>query len=256
MAKAFAEGGASGIAICARNASKLEAVGEQLKNINQDTDVLVRPCNTTKSSAVSQLFSAIKEKWGRLDVVIANVGIANEPGTSPKIGDDEPSPDAWMNIVDTNIRSSYLTAHHYIQTFGADVEGTVVFLSSTAAAVSPPGFSSYCISKQACTRLAECLDIEYPNLKVFAMDPGVVKGIASLPEFKPFAVVEPEVVGAFAVWLASGQADGCRGGYLHAAWDIDELEKHTDEIKREGLVKTKFLGGKLGQPGGALGKGQ
>jgi NAD(P)-dependent dehydrogenase (short-subunit alcohol dehydrogenase family) len=225
MAKAWAAGGAAGIAICARSASGLESVAAELKSINSSVEVLVRVTDTTKPSEVEALFIAAKEKFG---------------------------PNMWWDAVTANVRSSQLAAHYFIKLFGPI--GTFITMASGAAALVVPGLSAYGMSKQACIRLAEFLDAEYPELKVFSMDPGIVKGVASLEAFVPFAVVEPEVVGAFSVWLASGKAEGCRGGYVHVAWDVVELEERGDEIKEKGLVKTKFLGGVLGQEGGAFGK--
>jgi NAD(P)-dependent dehydrogenase (short-subunit alcohol dehydrogenase family) len=247
MAKAWAAGGASGIALCARSASGLESVAAELKAINPSVDVLVRATDTTKPSEVEAFFTATKEKFGKLDVVIANVGVADEPAP---IGTLEA--DTWWDSVTANVRSSHLAAHYFIKLFGPT--GTFITMTSGAAALVIPGLSAYGISKQACIRLAEFLDAEYPELRVFSMDPGIVKGVASLEAFVPFAVVEPEVVGAFSVWLASGKAEGCRGGYVHVAWDVAELEEKAAEIKEKGLVKTKFLGGVLGQERGAFGK--
>jgi len=253
MAKSWAAGGAAGVAICARSASSLEAVAAELKAINPDVDVLAQACDTTKPEEVEKLFLAAKKQFGKLDVVIANVGVATT--TSPedsKIGVQDP--EVWWNQVTSNIRSTHLTAHYFVKTFGPDPTGTCIIMTSGAAAIIPPGLSAYGMTKQACIRITEYLDVEYPKLRCFAVDPGIVKGLATMEQYKPFAVVEPEVVGQFSVWLGSDRADGCRGGYVHVAWDVQELEEKADEIKEKGLVKSKFLSGVLGQEGGALGK--
>lgn len=253
MAHAWAKGGAAGIAICARKAASLEPVTAELKVINPNVDILAQACDTTSSTEVAKFFAATKGKFGKLDVVIANVGIVNDPPSEmPKIGEQDP--ELWWNIMATNVRSTYLTAHHFIGTFGPDPNGTFIITTSGAAAIVPPGLSSYGMSKHAGIRLGEFLDVEYPSLRVFNMDPGIPRGLATMEAFKPFAVVEPELIGAFSVWLASGRADGCKGGYVHVAWDIEELENHADEISSKGLVKSNFLAGILGQECGALAK--
>ncbi|KAF2831608.1 NAD(P)-binding protein [Ophiobolus disseminans] len=253
MAKSWVAGGAAGVAICARTASKLDSVAAELKAINPDVDVLAHACDTTKPEDVEKFFLAAKEKFGKLDVVVANVGIATM--TSPedsKIGVLDP--EVWWDQVTSNIRSTHLTAHYFVKTFGPDPTGTFIAMTSGAAAIIPPGLSGYGMTKQACIRITEFLDVEYPKLRCFSMDPGIVKGLATMDAYKPFAVVEPELVGQFSVWLASGRAEGCRGGYLHVAWDVEELEAKADEIKEKGLIKSKFLSGVLGQEGGALAK--
>jgi NAD(P)-dependent dehydrogenase (short-subunit alcohol dehydrogenase family) len=252
MAKAWAAAGATGIAICARSGPKLEAVAAELKSINPEIDLLVQVCDTTQPKAMEELFLAIKKQFGKLDVVIANVGIA------PTVSSHEESkigvldPEAWWDPVATNIRSTHLTAHYFLTTFGLEPAGTFIALTSGAAAVISSGMSSYGLSKQACIRLTEFLDVEYSKLRCFSLDPGIVKGVASFPTFVPFAVVEPELVGQFSVWLASDKAEGCRGGFVHVAWDVEELERNAEVIKEKGLLKSKFLSGVLGQEGGAF----
>jgi NAD(P)-dependent dehydrogenase (short-subunit alcohol dehydrogenase family) len=162
MAKAWAAGGAAGVAICARSASSLESVVKELTSINPDIEVLAHACDTTKPADVERLFSATKDRFGRLDVVIANVGIASH--NSPLGAQD---PEEWWNSVTTNVRSAHLTAHYFIKKFGPSPTGTFIIMTSGAAALIVPGLSPYGISKQACIRLAEFLDVEYPELKVW-----------------------------------------------------------------------------------------
>ncbi|KAJ4372030.1 hypothetical protein N0V83_003803 [Neocucurbitaria cava] len=248
MALSWAHAGAAGIAICSRKLDTLEPVAAELRKASATTDVLALACDTRKSSDVANLFEKAKEKFGKLDVVITNVGI----GDTGMIGQQDE--DAWWEILHTNVRSAHLTAHHYIRVFGPDPAGTLITLASGVAVVTIPGTSAYGISKAADIQFVEYLDVEYANLKAFSMDPGVVKDVAAMPAFIPFAHDTPELVGAFSIWLASGKADKLKGSYVHVTWNVEELEKHSDEIREKGLLKNKFLGGILGQEGGILRK--
>ncbi|CAO2656571.1 Nn.00g053740.m01.CDS01 [Neocucurbitaria sp. VM-36] len=246
MALSWARAGAAGIAICSRKSETLEPVASEIKDVNSTTKILALACDTTKSADVANLFEKTNENFGNLDVVIANVGIAD----TGMIGQQDE--EAWWEIMTANVRSAHLTAHHYIRTFSPDPTGTFITLASGVAAVTLPGLSAYGISKSADIRFVEYLDVEYPNLKAFSMDPGIVKGIATMPAFIPFAHDTPELVGAFSIWLASGKADKLKGSYVHLTWDVEELERYGDEIQEKGLLKDKFLGGILGQEGGAF----
>ncbi|KAF1842751.1 NAD(P)-binding protein [Cucurbitaria berberidis CBS 394.84] len=248
MALSWARAGAAGIAICSRKVETLAPVAAEIKALNSKIEVLALACDTTKSSDVAKLFEKSKENFGKLDVVIANVGLTSYG----KIGEEDE--EEWWDIMTTNIRSAHLAAHHYIRIFGPDPIGTFITMTSGVAGVAFPGLSSYGMSKSADINLVEYLDIEYASLKAFSMDPGVVKGVAAMPAFVPYAFDTPELVGAFSIWLASGRADKVKGGYVHITWDVEELEKYGDEIKEKGLLKSKFLGGLLGNEGGALKK--
>lgn len=252
IALSWAKAGAAGIAICSRKAESLLPVTAEIEDANSSIKVLARACDTTQSSDVASLFDAIQETFGKLDVVVANVGGANQGSSFPKIGEMDEG--AWWDDITMNVRSTHLTAHHYIRTFGPDPSGTFITMTSSTAAVVIPGVSSYGMSKAAVIRLVEYLDAEYPNLKAFSLDPGIVKGIATMQAFIPFARDTPELVGAMSIWLASDKAENVKGGYINVSWDVNELEKYGGEIREKGLLKSKFLGGLLGKEGGALGK--
>lgn len=246
MARTWARAGAAGIAICSRKAETLDPVAEELRSISPSANILAVPCDTTKPSDVASFFDKIKSTFGKLDVVIANVGCASEG----KIGVVDES--AWWNDLTTSVRSTHLAAHHFIRAFGPEPTGTFISLASGVAAITFPSISSYTISKQAVIKIVEFLDVEYPTLRAFSMDPGIVKGIAAMDAFIPFAFDTEELVGAFSIWLASEKAQKCKGGYLHVTWDVDELEKNGDQIAEKGLLKSEFLGGRLGREGGAF----
>lgn len=177
--------------------------------------------------------------------MIANVGVTEEHA---KIGSREHDPDNWWSTMATNLRSAHLTAHHYIQTFYPNdtPTGTFIALASYAGTQVVSGLSSYGIAKQATNRLVEFVDAEYSELKAYALDPGIVKDVAMMPEFVPYALDTTDLVGAFLIWLASGRADALKGSFLHTTWDVEELEAHAEEIRDKRLLRSNFLGAILG----------
>ena len=201
------------------------------------------------NEAVADLFRAIKREFGKLDVVIANVGVTEEHA---KIGSPNHDPNIWWSTMTKNLRSAHLTAHHYIRTFYLDIlpTGTFIALASYAGTQVVPGLSSYGIAKQATHRLVEFLDVEYSELRAFALDPGIVKDVAVMPEFVPYALDTTDLVGAFSIWLASGRANALKGSFLHTTWDVEELEARAGVIRDKRQLKSNFLGGILGSQKG------
>lgn len=51
------------------------------------------------------------------------------------------------------------------------------------------------------------------------------------------------------MYLAGSSADFLRGRFVAANWDVDELERHGDEIVRDGLLQSQPFRGNIG-PGG------
>jgi hypothetical protein len=88
IAPVFAEAGAAGVVVTARQVSSLETVTAAIKEKNAKTEVLALACDVSDSEAVKKVFSEIKEKFGRLDLVVANAGVMSQGETFPKIGDE------------------------------------------------------------------------------------------------------------------------------------------------------------------------
>jgi len=244
IASSWASAGAAGIAISSRNEHDLEPVIVRLKRLNPTAQVLAMACDTTKSAEVARLFDSIREKFGQLDVVVANVGTAHLSRIDETDDNDE-----WWADMTTNFRSTHLPAHQYIRTFGPAPTGTFISITSGAGTVVTPGLSSYGIEKQTDRRLIEFLNVEYPDMKAFSLDPGVVRTERTSDMFKPFAFDSPELVGMFSVWLGGGRADKLKGSYVHTTWDIEELEREADDIVGRGSLKDKFPGSLLVQEG-------
>jgi NAD(P)-dependent dehydrogenase (short-subunit alcohol dehydrogenase family) len=134
-----------------------------------------------------------------------------------------------------------------------DGKGTVINLISLGASFLTPGLSGYSASKLAVIKLTEYIDLEHPDLRAFCVHPGIVeaeggRGIVA-DVFTPFAKDKPALTGGLTTYLAGPKADFLKGTYLHANWDVAELEQHRQELLEKKLNKLAFLNAQL-QPGG------
>jgi hypothetical protein len=63
------------------------------------------------------------------------------------------------------------------------------------------------------------------------------KWLLPLVKRQPHTEISPEVPAGVIVFLASGEADGLSGRYLHATWDLPELARRAADItQRDGLA--------------------
>ena len=77
IAPVWAEAGAAGIVVTARDVSTLDGVTKAIKAKSESTEVLPVACEISNEESVRSLFEKIKERFGKLDVVVANAGVNN-----------------------------------------------------------------------------------------------------------------------------------------------------------------------------------
>ena len=143
-------------------------------------------------------------------------------------------------------------------------KGQVVVTASSAAQVRCPNASEYCTSKHAILRLAEFIKlgkfyisvfysyqapiprrfVEYPDIKVFAVDPGAVQ--TDLLDAFSGAIPANSTAGLAAStiqYVTSGRADYLNGRFVSSTWDLDEVERDWKEkiITQNSLVSKLSL---------------
>ena len=144
-------------------------------------------------------------------------------------------------------------------------KGQVVVTASSAGQVRCPNASEYCTSKHAILRLAEFIKLgkfyiyvfysyqapiprrftEYPDIKVFAVDPGSVQ--TDLLDAFSAAIPANSTAGLAAStiqYVTSGRADYLNGRFVSSTWDLDEVERDW----KEKIVAQNSLVSKLSLP--------
>jgi SDR family mycofactocin-dependent oxidoreductase len=156
------------------------------------------------------------DRFGRLDVVVANAGTIRHAGAI------EMSEEDWQFVLDVNLTGAWLTckaAVPHVQAGGQG--GSVVLNCSVRGLAAGKGAVSYMASKHGVTGLMRALAIELApdNIRVNSVHPGFVDTPLlrnQLPEGAPLDVtalnllptpaIEPEDVAASVAYLASDDA--------------------------------------------------
>ncbi|KAK7190301.1 hypothetical protein DPSP01_006125 [Paraphaeosphaeria sporulosa] len=241
VAKTWTLANAKGVVLVGRDEQKLDSVAKELKG-----NILVASGDITKEDDVKAIFEKAIAKFGAVDVVLNAAGIVNY-GT---IGEMEPS--QWWAEHEINVKATYILAH-YLHNFNKDRTTTFINLVSLGASMTNPGLSSLSTSQLAATKLGEHLDLELSNVRVFSIHPGIVEAKDGrgtvIDAMTPFAKDQPELTGAFTLYLLKPEADVLRGGYVSVNWDVEEIEKHGDEIKTGRLLRLGHINAKVGPDG-------
>lgn len=104
----------------ARLAETLERAGAARESI------VTCECDVTSSSSVQAMVEKALQAFGRIDVLINNVG-----GSAPG-GPIEMSEEVWDSQVDFNLKSVFLTCKHVLPTMKAQGSGAIVNVASTS----------------------------------------------------------------------------------------------------------------------------
>ncbi|MFN2630015.1 MAG: SDR family NAD(P)-dependent oxidoreductase [Gaiellaceae bacterium] len=156
--------------------------GESTENLLGQRGVHV-DADASRWEDVDRLVGTAVERFGRLDVMVANAGIA---GSYSK-GLLETSEDDWDAIMAVNLRGVFLCCKRAIaemvrQESQDDVRGRVIAISSQHGMIGPPGHVAYAASKGGVVNLVHQLAVDFGphGVLVNAVAPGKI--ITGSPE--------------------------------------------------------------------------
>jgi NAD(P)-dependent dehydrogenase (short-subunit alcohol dehydrogenase family) len=118
---------------------------------------LVVPADVTSAASVAALFDAVKDRWGRLDLLVNNAGLFG-----PAAQADEIDLADWQRVVDTNLTGVFLCAQHAVRMMKAqDPKGGRIINNGSISAHTPrPNSIAYTATKHAVTGLTKSLSLD------------------------------------------------------------------------------------------------
>ncbi len=147
-----------------------EEVLNVVKNINDNYDVeaLGVMADVSKESEVKRFLSVVKEKFGRVDVIVNNAALVEDIEIEYK------STDEFNHILTNNVTSTYLMSKYFGKFMYNNKKGKIINISSTNGinAFFPTSID-YDASKAAIISLTHNFALEYaPYVLVNAIAPG------------------------------------------------------------------------------------
>ncbi|RAK90602.1 short-chain dehydrogenase [Aspergillus costaricaensis CBS 115574] len=230
IARAHAQSGVKGLVLVTQSAQSAEETKAVLKAEFPSVDVLALPTDITNEKEIAQTFDTIRNHFGIAHTLINNAGVF--ASIAPVAQSDS---NTWWKDFEVNVRGTYLATAAYLRLIAAesaDFQPTVVNLISTIG-LTPPGLSSYFISKLAVAKFTEFVAAENPQVATYSLSPGIVQTSMTLDSFKPFA----KDTGAVTVYLAAKQPQYLNGRHLSSNWDLAELEDRKMEFSSSDTLK-------------------
>ncbi|MFF2851549.1 SDR family oxidoreductase [Streptomyces sp. NPDC058001] len=143
------------VALAGRRPEKLEAT---VALAAEGARALVVRTDVARPDDVTALFTAVRDHYGRLDLLFNNAGTFG-PGGIPF---DELPYDAWRHVVDTNLNGAFLCAQAAFRQMRAqDPQGGRIINNGSISAHTPrPNSAPYTATKHALTGLTKALYLD------------------------------------------------------------------------------------------------
>ena len=166
ITEAFVAAGAQ-VHICDINEDFLAAAKRRFPQVSQSrTDVSSEP-------QVDAMFVDLKARWGALDVLVNNAGIAG-----PTAAVEDTALADWDQTISVNLTGPFLCARRAVPLLKAAGGGSIVNLSSIAGRLGFPLRTPYSASKYGVIGLTEtwAMELGPDHIRVNAILPGIVAG--------------------------------------------------------------------------------
>lgn len=145
---------------------------EKLSNEYPDR-LLFIPCDISSISDIENLVSQVKNKFGKIDLLVNNAGVA------PKERKDilELNPEEFDYVTDINMKGTFFVTQKFVDLLKAAGSARIVNISSMSAYTASVNRGEYCISKAGIsmiTKLYAARLAEY-GISVIEIRPGIIE---------------------------------------------------------------------------------
>jgi 3-oxoacyl-[acyl-carrier protein] reductase len=124
-----------------------------------------------ETAAVAAMFDEIEERLGRVAILVNNAGIARDDLLMRM------SPEAWDEVIQTNLRSVYLCTRAAMRGMLRQKWGRIISVSSVSGISGNPGQANYAASKAAIIGFSKSVarEIGSRSITVNVVAPGFIE---------------------------------------------------------------------------------
>ena len=165
------------------------------------SESLVHSCDVRDETSVANFFAAVRKRFGRVDVLVNNAGIA---GPTRNVG--ELSLADWRDVLETNLTGMFLTTRSALPLMSGG--GVIINNLSISAKGNFPGMSAYNASKHGAAGFTATLreELREKGIRVVGLYPGATD-TAIWKQFWPDAprarMMSPATIAQAVVYAAS-----------------------------------------------------
>ncbi|TDN59177.1 SDR family oxidoreductase [Paraburkholderia sp. BL10I2N1] len=220
-ARRMAEYGAK-VAICGRKADACEAAAADINaNPGSETgEAIAAPCNIGRRDELQRVIDTANERWGRVDIVMANAAIHPWVGSVLDLSDE-----TFNKFMQVNVQSNVWLAQMTVPGMIERNYGRFILVASIVGLLGDPLTGTYGLTKAADMQFVRNMAMEFASKGVCAncIAPGTFKTEMARSQWEDPAMVawyeqrnpsrrfgEVDEIAGLAVMLASSA-----GGYIN-----------------------------------------
>ena len=178
-------------------------------------------CDVTDPTSVAAAFSAVEERQGPVEILVANAGVTRDT-LLLRMSDDD-----FTAVVDTNLTGAFRVIRHAARSMLRARKGRIVLIGSVVGLLGSPGQANYAATKAGLVGLARSIARELGSrgITVNVVAPGFVESdmTAALTEERRAEILAGIPLGRYASadevakvvhWLASDEAAYITGAVI------------------------------------------
>ena len=228
-ARALAREGANVVVTYHGNEDGAREVAKAVEDAG--AQALVAQLDAAEEESVVALFDETIDRFGRIDIVVANAGAQKDAGFA------EMTMEEWCAVIDLDLTGQFLAAREGVRRMrgqtpveGVRARGAIVCVSSVHDVIPWAGHVNYTAAKAGVKMMMQSIaqEVAHEGIRVNAVSPGAIKTDinkdvwgdderrARLLELIPYGRLgEVEDVARAIVWLASDASDYMTGQTLY-----------------------------------------
>ena len=143
------------VVLTGRNLERLQKAIADIGGTNDNC--LAVACDVGQPEQVKKLFAALKERFGRIDVLFNNAGIG-----APAVPMEDLTYEQWMNVVNANLCGAFLCSQEAIRMMKAQSPqgGRIINNGSISAHTPRPMSAPYTATKHAISGLTKTISLD------------------------------------------------------------------------------------------------
>lgn len=159
------------IAINYRNEEKADLLVRELKNINENIEVIKLYGDISDYDSCEKMFNEIKDRWNVLDVLVNNAGIRKDNLILRMTKED------FKDVIDVNLCGVFYCMKFAAKMMLKNKYGRIISISSVVGVSGNPGQINYSASKAGVIAMTKSLakEVGRKNITVNSVSPGFVE---------------------------------------------------------------------------------